>query len=84
MREEKEADNSQNDSENTNAEIKEDMYRTPVPNFGTNSENGKTKEETEEQEVSEAQDTSVHVAVEESVFDPDNYEETDAEDILNE
>ena len=84
MREEKEADNNQNDSENTNAEQKEDMYRTPVPNFGTNTENKIGSKEILENETEEVSETTVHVPVEESVFDPDNYEETDAADILNE
>ena len=80
---ENEEDNQCN-SEYTNVEPKEDTHRTPVPNFGTNTEDEDTKEETEEQEVSEERDTAVCVPVEESIFDPDNYEETVAEDILNE
>ena len=75
---------NQNDSENTNAEQKEDMYRTPVPNFGTNTENKIGSKEILENETEEVSETTVHIPVEESVFDPDNYEETDAADILNE
>lgn len=55
-------------------EAEPDTYIKPVPNFGTNA--GQNEEKSTE--------SNIQITLDESVFDPDTYTETDADDILNE
>ena len=56
------------------AEPEIETYIKPIPNFGTNA--GRDEEQPKE--------SNIQITLDESVFDPDTYTETDAEDILNE
>lgn len=55
-------------------EAEPDTYIKPVPNFGTNA--GQNEEKSTE--------SNIQITLDESVFDPEIYTETDADDILNE
>ena len=80
--EEKTVNESVDDSDIIENEAKDGTYNKPVPNFGTNTEK-EEKEEPENEDDKKDRET-VRIPVEESVFDPETYVETDAQDILNE